>query len=178
MKATFRNILICCFSPLSFRDAYVNSNATIFENHVLPNSPYQLRDKTEQTSQKNKLYKFIKGRLLTISIHGTYKKPLQLQKQGLILRTAKRKHGQFSVRLSTKANSKQNYLLDLYTMIPILPINLSLPTGVVQDNIKIMPVFKKNDPKIFSNYRPISVLSVSRCFFSFPIITFNHFQAI
>lgn len=63
-------------------------------------------------------------------------------------------------------------------MIPILPINLSLPTGVVQDNIKIMPVFKKNDPKIFSNYRPISVLSVSRCFFSFPIITFNHFQAI
>jgi hypothetical protein len=42
-------------------------------------------------------------------------------------------------------------------------INLSLQTGKVPDEIKIAkvtPIYKANDPAQFSNYRPISVLSI------------------
>ena len=41
--------------------------------------------------------------------------------------------------------------------------NLSLTTGVVPDKLKvakITPVFKKGDPQLPSNYRPISLLTV------------------
>ena len=41
--------------------------------------------------------------------------------------------------------------------------NLSLTTGVVPDKLKIakiIPVFKKGDPQLPSNYRPISLLNV------------------
>jgi hypothetical protein len=41
-------------------------------------------------------------------------------------------------------------------------INLSITTGIVPDNIKVakvIPIFKKDNPAMFSNYRPISILS-------------------
>jgi len=41
--------------------------------------------------------------------------------------------------------------------------HLSLTTGVVPDKLqiaKIIPVFKKGDPQLSSNYRPISLLNV------------------
>ena len=37
-------------------------------------------------------------------------------------------------------------------------INLSITTGIVPDNIKVakvIPIFKKDNPAMFSNYRPI-----------------------
>lgn len=68
--------------------------------------------------------KVIKGKLLKIStarIISTY----NYKSNGcMILPTAKQKHGQFSVKLSTNANPKQNYLLHLYIMIAILPNGL------------------------------------------------------
>jgi hypothetical protein len=39
--------------------------------------------------------------------------------------------------------------------------NLSIATGIVPQKLKIakvIPIFKKNDPELFSNYRPVSVL--------------------
>ncbi len=39
--------------------------------------------------------------------------------------------------------------------------NLSLSTGIEPEKIKIaeeVPIFKKDDPEILSNYRPVSVL--------------------
>ena len=39
--------------------------------------------------------------------------------------------------------------------------NLSLSTGIVPEQLKlakVIPIYKKEDPKIFSNYRPVSVL--------------------
>lgn len=53
-------------------------------------------------------------------------------------------------------------------------LNLSLSLGIMPVNWKlanIMPVFKKDDPKLPSNYRPISSLSVvskvlERCIFN------------
>ena len=39
--------------------------------------------------------------------------------------------------------------------------NLSLSTGIVPDHLKIakvIPIYKKADADIFSNYRPVSVL--------------------
>ena len=39
--------------------------------------------------------------------------------------------------------------------------NLSLSTGMVPEQLKlakVIPIFKKEDPEIFSNYRPVSVL--------------------
>ena len=49
-----------------------------------------------------------------------------------------------------------------YISYPLKHIfNLSLSTGVVPDNLKrakIIPVYKKNDPNLTKNYRPISLL--------------------
>ncbi len=42
-----------------------------------------------------------------------------------------------------------------------LIFNLSLETGVVPENLKtakVIPIYKKDDPEIFSNYRPVSLL--------------------
>ena len=39
--------------------------------------------------------------------------------------------------------------------------NTSLSTGIVPDNLniaKVVPIFKKENPQIFGNYRPVSVL--------------------
>ena len=39
--------------------------------------------------------------------------------------------------------------------------NLSLSTGMVPEQLKlakVIPIYKKEDPEIFSNYRPVSVL--------------------
>ena len=39
--------------------------------------------------------------------------------------------------------------------------NLSLSTGIVPEELKlakVIPIYKKEDPEIFSNYRPVSVL--------------------
>jgi hypothetical protein len=39
--------------------------------------------------------------------------------------------------------------------------NLSMSTGVVPENLKtakVIPIYKKDDPEIFSNYRPVSLL--------------------
>jgi retron-type reverse transcriptase len=47
-------------------------------------------------------------------------------------------------------------------------INLSITTGIVPDNIKVakvIPIFKKDNPAMFSNYRPISILSSFSKFF-------------
>jgi len=41
--------------------------------------------------------------------------------------------------------------------------NLSLSTGIIPNNFKtakVIPVFKKGDPQLPSNYRPISLLNV------------------
>ena len=55
-------------------------------------------------------------------------------------------------------------------------INLSLSTGIVPANMKIarvIPVFKKDDPLLFTNYRPISILP---CFSKFlERIIYNRF---
>ena len=56
-------------------------------------------------------------------------------------------------------------------------INLSLSIGTVPDKIKIAKVilvYKKDDPKVFSNYRLISILPRFSKFFE--RIIFNHFQ--
>ena len=49
-----------------------------------------------------------------------------------------------------------------YILTPLLKIlNLSLTTGVVPNDFKlakVIPVYKNGDPRIFSNYRPISIL--------------------
>ena len=46
-------------------------------------------------------------------------------------------------------------------------INLSLSSGIVPNNMKVarvIPIYKKEDPSLFSNYRPISILP---CFSKF-----------
>ena len=52
----------------------------------------------------------------------------------------------------------------LFLIDPLVFIcNLSLTTGVFPDQLKIakvIPLYKNDDPKIFSNYRPVSVLPV------------------
>ena len=56
-------------------------------------------------------------------------------------------------------------------------INFSLSTGIVPDKIKIAKVilvYKKDDPKVFSNYRLILILPRFSKFFE--RINFNHFQ--
>ena len=56
-------------------------------------------------------------------------------------------------------------------------INLSLSTGIVPDKIqiaKVILVYKKDDPKVFSNYRLISILPSFSQFFE--RIIFNYFQ--
>ena len=49
-----------------------------------------------------------------------------------------------------------------HILTPLLKIfNLSLTTGVVPNDFKlakVIPVYKNGDPRIFSNYRPISIL--------------------
>ena len=59
-----------------------------------------------------------------------------------------------------------NKILKLSAEIIISPlthiINLSLKHGTFPDKIKlahVIPLFKKNDPTVCSNYRPISLLS-------------------
>ncbi len=40
--------------------------------------------------------------------------------------------------------------------------NLSLSTGIVPDDLKIpkvVPIYKKDNPELFGNYRPVSVQS-------------------
>jgi hypothetical protein len=47
-------------------------------------------------------------------------------------------------------------------------INLSITIGKVPVNIKVakvIPIFKKDNPAMFSNYRPISILSSFSNFF-------------
>ena len=42
-------------------------------------------------------------------------------------------------------------------------VNLSIETGIVPDKMKIariIPIFKSGDNRLFSNYRPISVLPI------------------
>ena len=49
-------------------------------------------------------------------------------------------------------------LVNLLTNI----FNLSLSTGVVPDKlktVKVIPIYKKPDSALFSNYRPVSLLS-------------------
>ena len=52
-----------------------------------------------------------------------------------------------------------------WSIVPSLPlvniINLSMEEGVFLDELKIanvIPLYKSNDPMIFSHYRPVSVL--------------------
>ena len=43
----------------------------------------------------------------------------------------------------------------------MLIFNVSLSTGVVPDELKIakvVPIYKKDNPELFGNYRPVSVL--------------------
>ena len=43
----------------------------------------------------------------------------------------------------------------------MLIFNVSLSTGIVPDELKmakVVPIYKKNNPELFGNYRPVSVL--------------------
>ena len=60
-------------------------------------------------------------------------------------------------------------------LVPLTPIfNTSISTGIVPDELKIakvIPVYKKDSPEVFSNYRPVSMLP---CFSkSFERLVFN-----
>ena len=53
-----------------------------------------------------------------------------------------------------------NYISEPLTDI----INLSINSGVVPDQMKlarVVPLFKSGDNRLFSNYRPVSVLPIS-----------------
>lgn len=66
------------------------------------------------------------------------------------------------------SNKLLKYIKSEVTPALTLIINQSIKTGIFPDKLKIakvLPVYKKNDPKNFENYRPISVLSsVSKVF--------------
>ena len=52
-----------------------------------------------------------------------------------------------------------NYISEPLTYI----INLSINSGVVPDQMKlarVVPLFKSGDKRLFSNYRPVSVLPI------------------
>ena len=43
----------------------------------------------------------------------------------------------------------------------LIIFNVSLQTGIVPDDLKVakvVPIYKKDNPEIFSNYRPVSLL--------------------
>ena len=56
-----------------------------------------------------------------------------------------------------------NYISEPLTYI----INLSINTGVVPDQMEfalVLPLFKSGDKRLFSNYRPVSVLPIFSTF--------------
>ena len=64
--------------------------------------------------------------------------------------------GHDNISMKIIHQSFQNIAQHLVTII-----NISLSTGVFPESLKIakvIPVFKADDPTLFSNYRPISIL--------------------
>ena len=73
--------------------------------------------------------------------------------------------GKFSPNKSAGHDNIGNYIIKNVSKEIVTPLtnifNLSLSTGIVPDKLKIakvVPIYKKADKDIFSNYRPVSLL--------------------
>ena len=61
------------------------------------------------------------------------------------------------------SNREIRYIKELFSILLTIIVNQSLWTGIFPDKLKIVeikPQFRKDDNRVFNNYRPISLLHV------------------
>ena len=92
-------------------------------------------------------------------IESFYTTPVTQEELDLIIRNLKDSSNGWDELNAQVIKSARFFLIDPLVFI----CNLSITTGVFPDQLKIakvIPLYKSEDPKIFSNYRPVSVLPV------------------
>ena len=88
-----------------------------------------------------------------------YVTPVTPEELDLIIRNLKNSSSGWDELSAQIIKSAKLFLIDPLVFI----CNLSLTTGIFPDQLKVakvLPLYKSDDPKIFSNYRPVSVLPI------------------